>query len=195
MSTGIRRNKWDYHGLKKKLIYNLFLSVLGLHCCVEAPPSCCKRGYSLVGVHGPLTVVASLVGEHGLQGSKDSVVVAHGFQSRGPAAMVHGLSCPSAGGIFPGTEPMSPTLAGGFLTTGPLGRPYRGVFMYFFRAWIWGTFVPVRVFSSSSHKLTEIAGTRECIISCVLRCFSCVQLFGTPWTVAHQAPLSRGFCR
>ena len=25
--------------------------------------------------------------------------------------------------------------------------------------------------------------------------FSCVQLFVTPWTVAHQAPLSMGFFR
>ena len=25
--------------------------------------------------------------------------------------------------------------------------------------------------------------------------FSCVQLFATPWTVAHQAPLSMGFSR
>ena len=25
--------------------------------------------------------------------------------------------------------------------------------------------------------------------------FSCVLLFGTPWTVAHQAPLSMGFSR
>ena len=29
----------------------------------------------------------------------------------------------------------------------------------------------------------------------VLSCFSCVQLFATPWTVAHQAPLSMGFSR
>ena len=27
----------------------------------------------------------------------------------------------------------------------------------------------------------------------VLSCFSCVQLFVTLWTVAHQAPLSMGF--
>ena len=25
--------------------------------------------------------------------------------------------------------------------------------------------------------------------------FSHIQLFGTPWTVAHSAPLSMGFCR
>ena len=30
---------------------------------------------------------------------------------------------------------------------------------------------------------------------CVLSCFICVQLFVTPWTVAHQAPLSMGFSR
>ena len=30
---------------------------------------------------------------------------------------------------------------------------------------------------------------------CVLNCFSCVQLFATLWTVAHQAPLSMGFPR
>ena len=31
--------------------------------------------------------------------------------------------------------------------------------------------------------------------ACALSCFSCVQLFVTPWTVAHQAPLSMGFSR
>ena len=30
---------------------------------------------------------------------------------------------------------------------------------------------------------------------CVLKHFSCVRLFATPWTVAHQAPLSVGFSR
>ena len=31
--------------------------------------------------------------------------------------------------------------------------------------------------------------------ACVARCFSRVQLSVTPWTVAHQAPLSTGFDR
>ena len=35
--------------------------------------------------------------------------------------------------------------------------------------------------------------THTCV--CVLSCFSCVQLFVTPWTVAHQAPLSLGFSK
>ena len=30
---------------------------------------------------------------------------------------------------------------------------------------------------------------------CLLSCFSCVRLFGTLWTVAHQVPLSVGFFR
>ena len=29
----------------------------------------------------------------------------------------------------------------------------------------------------------------------MLRCFSCIQLFVTLWTVVHQAPLSMGFSR
>ena len=29
----------------------------------------------------------------------------------------------------------------------------------------------------------------------MLSCFSHIQLFGTPWNVAHSAPLSMGFCR
>ena len=32
-----------------------------------------------------------------------------------------------------------------------------------------------------------------CMHACVLRLFSRVQLFATPWTVARQAPLSMGF--
>ena len=30
---------------------------------------------------------------------------------------------------------------------------------------------------------------------CVCQSLSCVQLFVTPWTVIHQAPLSMEFCR
>ena len=32
-------------------------------------------------------------------------------------------------------------------------------------------------------------------IACMLSPFSCARLFATPWTVAHQAPLSMGFSR
>ena len=67
-------------------------------------------GYSPAAVCGLLTAVASLVLEQGLQGTQASVVVAHE------------LSCmwdlPR-----PGTEPVSSTLAGGFFTNGPPGKP------------------------------------------------------------------------
>ena len=33
------------------------------------------------------------------------------------------------------------------------------------------------------------------IFACIKSHFTCVQLFVTPWTVAHQAPLSLGFSR
>ena len=50
-----------------KLIYFLFLAVLGLHFCVRAFSSCSKRGPFFITVRGPLTIVASLVVEHRLQ--------------------------------------------------------------------------------------------------------------------------------
>ena len=38
-------------------------------------------------------------------------------------------------------------------------------------------------------------GTKMCVL-CVCVCVFChVQLFATPWTVAHQAPLSMGIFR
>ena len=49
----------------KNFIY-LFLMVPSLHCCMGTFSSCSEQGYSLVGVHGLPTVVASLVAEQGL---------------------------------------------------------------------------------------------------------------------------------
>ena len=40
-----------------------------------------------------------------------------------------------------------------------------------------------------------IGGSNKCFYACLLSHFSCVQLFVTPWTVAHQALLSRRFSR
>ena len=45
---------------------NLFLAVLGLHCCMRAFSSCGEQGLLFVEVRGLLIVVASLVAEHGL---------------------------------------------------------------------------------------------------------------------------------
>ena len=33
------------------------------------------------------------------------------------------------------------------------------------------------------------------VSTCLLSCFSCVQVFETPWTVTHQVPLCTGFSR
>ena len=80
---------------------------------------------------GPLTVVASLVAEHGLQACRP-VAVAHGLSSCGLRALERRLSSCGARALLlrgmwdlpgPGLEPMSPAMAGGFLTTVPLGKP------------------------------------------------------------------------
>ena len=56
-----------------------------------------------------------------------------------------------------------------------------------------------QVLCSVSHKITIFQEPKKlCHLeqhACVLSRFSRVQLFATPWTVAHQAPLSMGFSR
>ena len=61
-----------------------------------------------------------------------SVVVAHGLSSCGLRALERRLSSCAAGAYLlhgmwdlpgPGLEPVSPALAGGFLTTAPPGKP------------------------------------------------------------------------
>ena len=44
----------------------LFLSALGLHCCMQAFSSWGERGLLFIVVHGLLITVSSLVAEHGL---------------------------------------------------------------------------------------------------------------------------------
>ena len=79
--------------------------------------------------------------------------------------MIRGPSCPVAHGIFvpqPRTEPTSPALEGGFLTTGPLGK---SLFCPFWSQWSSvGTCLPGRVGSGGS--LAEVGGqegSRQCI--------------------------------
>ena len=109
----------------------LFIFWLHLHCCTQAFSSCGERGLLFVVVRRLLVVVASFVAEHGLQvhglqqlWPAGSVVVARGLQSTGSVVVVHELSCSMACEIFPdqGSEPVSPALAGGFLTTVPPGK-------------------------------------------------------------------------
>ena len=53
--------------------------------------------------------------------------------------------------------------------------------------------------SVNSADSCPLGKTRVCGCVCVcmrtLSCFSCVRLFATPWTLAHQALLSMGFSR
>ena len=96
--------------------------MLGLHCSAGfslAGESC---GYAPVVKLKLLLAVVSLVAEHGLLGTWASVVVAHG------------LCCCRAYGILvprPGTELMSPALAGEFLTT---GLPWKPMIHIFFKS-------------------------------------------------------------
>ena len=94
------------------LFIYLFLAALGLCCCAWAFSSCGERGLLFVAVLGLLIAVASLVVEHGLQ--------ARGLQQFCP----RGLVAPRhVGSSRLGLEPVSPALAGAFLTTVPPGGP------------------------------------------------------------------------
>ena len=73
----------------KFFLFNLFVwAVLGLQCYTQTFSSCTESGLLSFEVHGLLAVVASLAAEHRLWG----------VQASGGA--VHGLSCPTACGIF-----------------------------------------------------------------------------------------------
>ena len=107
------------------------LAALGLCCCACAFSSCGEQGLLFVVVRGLLIAVASLVAEHGLLGAQISVVVALRLSSCGSRALEHRLSsCGAWASLLhgmwdlpgPGLEPVSPALAGGFLTTLPPGK-------------------------------------------------------------------------
>ena len=48
---------------------------------------------------------------------------------------------------------------------------------------------------SSTCLTSHCTGGRPDMSTCVLSCFSRIQLFVTPWTIARQTPLSMGFSR
>ena len=89
------------------------MAVLGLRFCVRAFSSCGERRPLFIAVRGPLTVAASPVAEHRLQTRRLSSC---GSQ----ASLLRGMwDLPR-----PGLKPVSPALAGGFLTTAPPGKPH-----------------------------------------------------------------------
>ena len=93
------------------------MAVLGLRFCARAFSSCGKWGPLFITVRRPLTIVASLVAEHRLQ--------THRLSNCGSRAqLLRGMwDLPG-----PGLEPVSPALAGGFLTTAPPGKPLSKTF-------------------------------------------------------------------
>ena len=101
-----------------------------LRCYAQAFSSCGEQGLLFVGLRGLLVAVASLVAEHGLQ--------AHGLSSCGSQALECRLSsCGARAQLLcgmwdlprPGLEPVSPALAGGFLTTAPPGKSPWKIFL------------------------------------------------------------------
>ena len=95
------------------------MAVLCLRFCARAFSSCGKRGPLFIAVRRPLTIVASLVAEHRLQTRRLSNCGSRAQLLRGMWDLPR-----------PGLEPVSPALAGGFLTTAPPGKP-QGI--YFLR--------------------------------------------------------------
>ena len=95
------------------------MAVLGLCCGTRAFSSCGERGLLYVVVCGLLTAVAFLVVEHRLQVHGLQQLCHAGFSSCGARAqLLRGRwDIPR-----PGLEPVSPALAGGFLTTAPPGK-------------------------------------------------------------------------
>ena len=98
------------------------MAVLGLRFCARAFSSCGKRGPLFIAVCRPLTIAVSLVAEHRLQ--------THRLSSCGSRAQLLRSMWDLPG---PGHEPMSPALAGGFLTTAPPGKPKTLFFKSSFR--------------------------------------------------------------
>ena len=110
----------------------LFLAAQGLPCCVRAFSSGREQGLLFVAVRGLLIVVASLVEEHGLQAPGLQQLWRAGFSSCSSWILERRLSsCGARAQLLcsmwdlsgPGLEPVSPALAGRFLTTAPPGKP------------------------------------------------------------------------
>ena len=88
------------------------MAVLGLPFRTRVFSSCGKRGPLFIAVRGPLTIMASLVAEHRLQTRRLSNCGSRAQSLRGMWDLPR-----------PGLEPVSPALAGRFLTTAPPGKP------------------------------------------------------------------------
>ena len=100
---------------------------------------CSKQELLFIAVRGLLIVVACC-GARALD-TRASVVVAHGLSSCGSRTLEHRLSSCGVWALLlhgmwdllgPGLKPVSPALAGGFLTTVPPGKPQIWFFYFYF---------------------------------------------------------------
>ena len=107
------------------LFYYLFLAALGLRCCARAFSSCGEQGLLFIAVPGFSLWWLLLLRSTGSRRV--------GFSSCGSQALGHRLSnCGKRAYLLcgmwdlpgPGLKPVSPALAGGFLTTVPPGKPW-----------------------------------------------------------------------
>ena len=82
----------------------------------------CVRGLSLVAASGGHSSSQCA----GLSLSRPLLLRSTGSRRAGSVVVAHGPSRSAACGTFPGPglEPVSPALAGGFLTTAPPGKPH-----------------------------------------------------------------------
>ena len=96
----------------------IFFAALGLHCCAWAFSSCSERCYSSLRCVGFSLWWLLLLQSRGSRRA--------GFRSCGPRAQLlrSMWDLPR-----PGLEPVSPTLAGGFLTTAPPGKSRPPIFI------------------------------------------------------------------
>ena len=112
----------------------IFLAMLGLRCCAWAFSGCGERGYSSLPCAGLSLRWFLLLRSTGSRHT--------GFSSCGTQAQ---LLCGMWDLPGPGLEPVSPALAGGFLTTVPPEKPYLQVilchFTYSVRTLQWYTFI------------------------------------------------------
>ena len=98
--------------------FNLFLAVLGLHCYTWAFSSCGERGLLFVAVRGLLIGWLLLLQSTGSRRK--------GFSSCSVCALGRvGLVALWHVGSSRTIEPVSPALAGGFLTTAPSGKSHK----------------------------------------------------------------------
>ena len=103
----------------------LFMAVLGLRCCAQPSSSCSEQGLLFVAVCGLLIAWLLLLRSTGSR--------CVGFSSCGSQALERRLSsCGAQASLLrsmwdlpgPGLEPVSPALAGRFLTTVPPGKSF-----------------------------------------------------------------------